>query len=312
MLAKIDAGSIGAADTKMANYYDILGVSKSAEEKDIRKSFRRLARKYHPDLNPGDKVAEGKFKEVSEAFEVLSDPEDRKSYDRYGDKWKYADQIDTRSRDGVRSPFRWTTRGGRAADPFGPSSFSGFEDVMGDFGDLLGRGRGASAAMRLETSLEVDLEEAFSGAKRHVTISSRGNDRKIEVSIPPGVDTGSTVRITPGEGQELLLNITVAPHRRFTRKGDDLYAEVDVPLEDAILGGEVEVGTLKGRVSVKVPAESRNGQTIRLAGQGMPKLRRPADAGDLYIVVRPTMPKDLSDEERELVEELKELRSKKG
>ena len=294
----------------MENYYKTLGVSKGASDKEVRQAFRKLARKHHPDLNPGDKKGEETFKRVSEAYEVLSDPENRKKYDRYGDKWKHADQIESRFGDGAGSPFRSSRRGGRPGDPFGSGSAYDLDDLLG-VGDLFGRGRRATTATRVEASVDVDLEEAYSGAKRKVTITSRGKDRRIEVTIPPGVDTGSVVRITPGEGQELLLNITVNPHRRFTRTGNDLQTEVEVPLEDAILGGEVDVPTMRGRVRVKVPAESRNGQRIRLKGRGMPGLGKPSDAGDLYIVVRPTMPKDLSDEERELVLQLKDLRAKK-
>jgi DnaJ-class molecular chaperone len=293
----------------MAEYYKTLGVSKNASEKEIRQAFRRLARKYHPDLSPGDGEAEEMFKRINEAYEVLSNPSTRKKYDRYGDKWKYADQIEAQYRTGPGAPFGWAD-GGRGRGPRPQSDpLAGFEDLLGGFGDLFGRRGRTAAATRAEASVEVSLEEAFAGTKRKVTISSRGNDRRIEVSIPPGVDTGSVVRITPGGGQELLLNITVAPHRRYTRKGDDLTTEVEVALEDTILGGEVDVQTLKGRVRVKIPPESQNGQRIRLAGQGMPKLGSKGVRGDLYIVVRPKMPKNLTSDERELIRVFKALRS---
>ena len=294
----------------IADYYKILGVSKNASEKEIRQAFRKLARKYHPDLSPGDKDAEEKFKRINQAYEVLSNPGNRKNYDRYGDKWKYADQIEAQYGNGPGAPFRWTSRGGRRAPRSQSDQFGGVEDLLSGFGDVFGRRGRADVATRVEASVDVGLEEAFAGAKRQVTISSGGKERRIEVSIPAGVDTGSVVRIKPGEGQELLLNITVSPHKRFTRVGDDLTTEVEVGLEDAILGGEVVVQTLTGKVSVKVPSESQNGQKIRLAGQGMPRLGTKGVRGDLYIVVRPKMPKDLTDDERELVRKFKAFRSR--
>ena len=285
----------------MDSYYNTIGVPKNAGDKEIRKAFRKLARKYHPDLNPGDKEAEDKFKRINEAYEILSDSESRKKYDRYGENWKHADRIEAQYGSSPGAPFDRTYRGG-FEDLFESNTFTGF-------GDLFGRRGRASTATRIEGSVEVDLEEAYSGAKRQVTITSAGKDRRIEVSIPPGVDTGSVVRISPGKGQELLLNITVTPHKRFTRRGDDLITEVEVPLEDAILGGEVDVQTLKGRVRLKVPSESQNGQRVRLAEQGMPKLGSAATKGNLFVAIRPIMPKNLTDEQRDLVRKLRELRS---
>ncbi len=296
----------------MDNYYDILGVRRDADEKDIRRAFRRLARQYHPDLNPGDKEAEGKFKRINEAYEVVSDAESRKKYDKYGDRWKHADEFQARYGRESGAPFPWTYRSGDQGGFSGSDPFAGLEHLLGGFGERAGRRhRTRPRPAGAEASVDVSLEEAFSGAKRNVTITSAGKERRIEVSIPPGVDTGSVVRVTPGEGRELLLNITVAAHERFSRKGDDLFAEVDVPLEDAILGGEADVQTLNSRIRVKVPPESQNGQKIRLAGQGMPKLRSQGNRGDLYITIRPRMPKNLTGEELELVRRFKALRSRK-
>jgi len=283
----------------MPNYYQILGVSKNADRKQIRSAFRKLARQYHPDLNPGNDNAEVKFKEINEAYEVLSDDDNRTKYDKYGDNWKHADQIESRFGTGG-SVFGRTYRAG-AHSSSGP--FSGFEDLLG------GGRRRAARVGKLETAVEIELQEAYSGAERYVTISTDGNNRRIAVSIPPGVDSGSVVRITPGDGQELLLNVTVKPHERITRKGTSLSTEVDVPLEDVILGGEVDVQTMDKKVRVKIPPESQNGQRIRLKGQGMPKLGSKDSRGDLYVVVRPKMPKDITDEQRELIERFKSIRS---
>ena len=281
------------SEQSMADYYGELGIGRDADEKDVRSAFRRLARQYHPDLNPGDEKAEERFKRVNEAYEVLSDDEKRKAYDKYGDNWQRADEIESQFGGGT---YRTTTS-------------AGFEDLLGGFrfGNYEGFGAGRPSMAKMETDVEVTLEEAFSGSQRIVTISRGGQDRRIEVTIPRGVATGSAVRVRPGQGQELLLNVTVTPHRSFTRRGSDLYVDVDVPFEDAILGGSVDVTTLERPVELTVPPESRNGQKIRLAGKGMPVLGSADKRGDLYVVLRPVMPSGLTDEQKELVRSLREL-----
>ena len=282
----------------MADYYAELGIGRGAGEKEVRSAFRRLARQYHPDLNPGDEKAEERFKRVNEAYEVLSDDEKRKAYDKYGDNWQRADEIESRFGGGT---YRTT----------GSAGFGGVEDLLGDFrfGNFEGFGAGRPPMAKMETEVEVTLEEAFAGSQRVVTISRGGQDRRIEVTIPRGVATGSAVRVRPGQGQELLLNVTVTPHPRFARRGADLYVDVDVPFEDAILGGSVDVSTMERPVELKVPPESRNGQKIRLAGKGMPVLGSPDKRGNLYVVLRPVMPSGLNDEQKELVRRLSELGS---
>ena len=279
------------------SHYDTLGVSRDADEKVVRRAFRRMARKYHPDLNPGDEDAERRFKEINEAYEVLSDPEKRGKYDRFGDNWKHADQMGAGF--GSGGPFEWTVTHSGGESPFGNA-----DDLLNQF--FGGRRRRAPA--HVETTVEISLEEAFHGAKRLVTYTAHGRSRRLEVSIPPGVDNGSTVRISPDPGQQILINIVLTRHPRLERKGNDLYLELPIPVEDAILGAEIDVPTLTGRVRLTVPAESQNGQRVRLAGQGMPNRRSPSTRGDLYVVLRPTMPKDLTEEERKLVQRLRELR----
>ena len=285
------------------DYYSELGVPRDADEKQIKQAYRRLARRHHPDLNPDDKGAEDRFKQVNEAYEVLSDPDSRKKYDRYGESWRDVDRMGNAA-GGYESPFTWAGRTRRGAGGFG-GPFADLGDLLGDspFGP-----RGRSAPARLETSVTVSLEEAMAGTTRTVTITTRDGERRLEVTIPPGVKAGSVVRVNPGQGHEVHLNIEVTPHVRFSRDGDNLHTEVEVPLEDAVLGGEVKVRTLRRRLSLKIPPESQNGQKIRLKGQGMPRLGSPESVGDLLVTVRPTMPRNLSDEEQELFRRLKELR----
>lgn len=288
------------------NYYDVLGVKKNADEKEIRKVFRSLARKYHPDLNPGDKKAEAKFKEINEANEVLSDAENRKKYDKYGDDWKRADEIESHfgSR-GRGTPYTWQTGGGRVDSDL----FGGFDDLLGSFGRRQRSQRQTpTTPQRLDLDIDVSLEEAYLGTKRTVTITQGGQDRRIEVDIPQGVDTSSVVKIKLAADQDLRLKIIVEQHPRLERTGDNLYLDVPVPLDEAALGTEVEVTTMTGKVHLKVPAGSQNGQRIRLKGKGMPQLGSPDNKGDLFVVVRPQMPKQIDNGTRVLFEKLRELR----
>jgi len=295
------------------DYYKVLGVKRDASEKEIKQAFRRLARQHHPDVNAGDKSAEAKFKEISEAYEVLSDKDKRQKYNKYGDQWQYADQFEQAQQ---QSPFRGYTRGGNGV------RFSFGDDLNDIFGDLFGGGgatysRRATARPRrgrdIDYPLEVTLEEAYNGAAR--TISFNGSKR-IEVKIPPGVKTGSRVRVagkgepgfSGGSSGDLYLVVTVKPHPRFERKGDDLYVEAPVPLTVAVLGGEVQVDTLKGKVMLRIPPETQNGNTFRLAGQGMPRLGK-STRGDMLAKVKVVLPHKLSAQEKELFQRLKELRS---
>jgi molecular chaperone DnaJ len=333
-----------------ADFYQVLGVGRGASEKEIRSAYRKLARKYHPDVNPGDKAAEEKFKDINAAYEVLKDADKRKKYDKYGDKWEYADQIEEqRQRAGGAYDFFRGRSGGTAGGPTGGPDIDFDTSDLGDlFGGLFrGRNRGtATRAVRgedLEYAADVTLEEAFSGATRMIqlqvpetcgtcggtgkvtgaichTCSGLGSlikTQRLEIKIPAGVDTGSRVRIA-GKGHpgmnggapgDMMINVTVRPHERFERRGDDLYVEVPAPLVDAVLGGEIEVPTPKGtKLHLKVPEGTQNGRQFRLAGQGMPHLGS-GTRGDLYAKVKAVLPTALSPRERELFEELKRLRS---
>ena len=293
----------------MADYYDTLGIQRDADENEVRRAFRRLARKYHPDLNKDDKDAEAKFKEVNEAYEVLSNADSRKKYDAYGDQWRDADRIEEQrraSRTASGSPFDFTSRGYYDNSDL----FSGFEDIFGAGGGYRDfETRRAPSTVRTETSVTVSLEEAYSGTTINANLTTGSRARRFEVEIPPGVDNGSAVRVTPESGTELLFRVSVTPHPRFKRLGEDIYTDVRVAFEEAMLGGEAEVMTLDGRrIAVTIPENSQNGQNIRLRGLGMPALGSPEEKGDLYATVRPVMPKSLTEEQRELIRRFRELR----
>ena len=288
----------------MANYYDILEVPKTADEKAIRGAFRRLARKHHPDLNQGDKDSEARFKEINEAYEVLSDADSRKKYDAYGDQWKDADRIEEQRRS-TRSPFDFTAHGYYDNSDL----FSGLEDILGG-GHRNFESRRPPRNVRTETSVTVSLEEAYSGTTISANLTTGGRARRFEVEIPPGVDNGSVVRVMPESGTELLFKVSVTPHPKFRRLGEDIYTDVSVAFEEAILGGEAEVRTPDGRrIVVTIPENSQNGQNIRLRGLGMPTLGSAEKKGDLYATVRPVMPRSVNEEQRELIAKFRELRS---
>ncbi len=326
------------------DYFEVLGVKRTASDKEIKQAFRRLARQSHPDVNPGDKAAETRFKEINEAHEVLSDPEKRKKYEQFGDQWEHGDQF-ARAQQGARPGTQWRPEQGfgsarreRGGAPFGDI----FEELFHDRG---AGGRGfrqvPQRGQDLEQPVEVTLEEAFNGAARLIQLQ-RGEacslcqgtglsqnrpcppcggagsvlkPHRIEAKIPPGVRDGSRIRLE-GEGSQgvaggkpgdLYMVIVVRSHPQFERKGNDLITEVEVPLTEAALGGEVEVPTLKGKLALKVPPETQNGKIFRLAGQGMPHLGG-SGRGDLLVKMRVVLPTSLSEAERDLFRQLKDLR----
>jgi curved DNA-binding protein len=315
------------------DYYQTLGVPRTATPAEIKKAFRKLAREHHPDKKPGDKAAEERFKDANEANEVLSDPEKRAKYDRFGKDWEAYERA---AKAGGQAG-RGSGAGQAAGDPFGPggpfAGYAGFGTAggagggnvryefrtsgaggpggSGDFSDffemLFGNGAGSVAGRRpagrmdetravlaaVEATAEISLEEAFHGAARIVDVGGR----RLEVTIPRGVDTGSRVRLTGKgpDGRDLIVVIRLAPHPVFTRRGADLEREVPVTLREALLGGEVPVRTLKGRVLLTLPAGTQNGRSFRLTGQGMPRLKG-GDTGDLYVKVRVILPAHLSED----------------
>jgi len=312
------------------DYYEVLGVPRSASEKDLKSAYRKLARKHHPDVNPGDKQAESLFKEIGEAYAVLSDPDKRKKYDRWGHDWEKIDQAQAAGANvgGSRGPagttYTWSTSDGGAASGF---DFEG-EDMGSLFEQLFGRSAAGTGRTRVRTSprkgqdleqpVEITLEEAFAGTTRTFQIQDLQTDtiKGVEVKIPAGAYDGLRVKVS-GKGQpgaaggpagDLYLVISVRPNAMFEREGDDLRVRVPTPLYTAVLGGEVRVPTLKGtHLALKVPAGTQNGQRIRLAGQGMPRVNQ-TTRGDLYAEIVAQLPRNLSERERELFDQLAQLR----
>jgi len=290
----------------MSTYYDVLGISKISSPKEVRQAYRKLARQYHPDVNPGIKDAEQKFKTITTAYEVLSNPDSRKKYDQYGDSWKYAERIPPNNsqvfQDFSRaSSWQWIASG----------SHSGSSFDLGDFPDqFFSRSRNNRSRSSTTVPITMTLEEAYKGTNRVIDIpadAENSSTRKLEVKIPPGVDTGSKVRISkvPGPLSNVRLKITIRPHPYMRRKGADLYTDISVPLADAVLGSEVTVPTIDGQVALILKPETQNLQLIRLTGKGMPHLNNPSLNGDLFARIEVVLPKNLNEREREMFKELK-------
>ncbi len=323
------------------DYYAALGVSKTASEKEIKGAYRKLARKYHPDVNSGDKAAEEKFKEVTEAYEVLSDDDKRKKYDQYGDQWRAFSQ-NGGGPSGFPGGFPGGNSGGYRMEYGGDAGdFGNLNDLFATlFGgqEMGGGSRFGGGGFRqpprkgqdIETAFQITLEEAFHGGTRSISLqvpkarydlSNHREDfdtRRVEVKIPQGVAEGQKIRLSgqggagPAGPGDLYLIVQIAPHSQFERKGDDLYVDVPVSYLDAALGGEAKVPTLKGtRLTMNLPAGTQSGQAFRLGGQGMPRLKG-GGSGDLYARAKITVPKTLSAKEKELLAELRTLSGKEG
>lgn len=305
---------------KFKDYYEILGVSKGAGEDDIKSAFRKLARKYHPDVAADKKTAEEKFKELNEAYEVLGDPEKRKKYDSYGQNWEQAGR-------GFQPPpgGGGGYAGGGAADyEFGGTGFSDFFEQM--FGARRGTARAGGfggfdfeespqRGQDIETDILVTLEEAFTGSTRQISFrrSSSPKAETYTVRIPKGVRAGQRIRLAGiggagalgGAAGDMYLRVKIEQHPDLELRGADLYHEVEIPVYQAVLGGELAVSTLEGKAKLKIPAGTQPGKKFRLAGKGMPD--KNGGRGDFYVVIQPLLPKELSDAEKTLWEQLRKL-----
>ncbi len=310
------------------DYYAVLGVPPDADDQTIKKAYRKLARQYHPDVNPGDKKAEERFKEINEAYEALSDPERRRKYDHLREQYQRWQQ---RGGSGEFDWGPWQTAPGQTVYTYTTVSPEDLEDLFGSespfsdfFGTIFGQPRAATPprgpqrGRDVELPVEISLEEAFHGATR----SLQAGTRRIEAKIPVGARTGTRVRLA-GQGHpgiaggppgDLYLLITVLPHPQFERDGDDLTTTVPVDCFTAIAGGEARVPTLDGSVLLKIPPRTQADQVFRLRGKGMPRLERPTERGDLFARVKLVLPEALSDADVETIRSLARERSvrKKG
>ncbi len=303
------------------DYYGTIGVAKTATAKEIKQAYRKLARKFHPDVNPDDQSAESRFKEITEAYEVLGDADKRRKYDELGANWRqYENQPRSASPGG--GGFRTMTEE-EMRDAFGGADpFSDFFNVFFGGGGSASAGPAGQRSPRpragrdVEQLLRLSLEEAFTGTPRRLSITRRGQSSTVDVRIPAGVREGSRVRVVgegePGSGGaqagSLFLRIRIAPHATFERRDQDLHVRVPVDITTAVLGGEAEVPTLTGRpVRLKIPEATQGGQVLRLKGRGMPAVGQPDTPGDLYATVEIAVPTRLTAEEREHYEALRRL-----
>ena len=304
------------------DYYKILGVDKNATTDQIKKAYRKLARQYHPDVNPGDAAAEQKFKEANEANEVLSDPEKRQKYDQLGADYARYQQAGAGRGGQPGGGFDWSQYaqgggfGAGGGNPFGGSA--GGEDFSDFFSSLFGGAGGGGRSSRpgagsdYQAELELTLEEAYHGGPRTITV----NGKNLRITIQPGAADGQTIRLRDqggpgrngGPAGSLFITFRVQPDARYVRSGDDLTQDVAVPLYRALLGGEQMVDTLGGPVKIKIKPETANGSRLRLRGKGFPVYREKDKFGDLYLRLNVQLPTDLTDPEKDLLRQLAQLR----
>ncbi|MBW3129738.1 DnaJ C-terminal domain-containing protein [Hymenobacter profundi] len=302
------------------DYYKALGVEKNATADQIKKAYRKLARQYHPDVNPNDPEAERKFKEVNEANEVLSDPEKRSKYDQLGADWQRYQQAGAGGAQGAGGGFDWSQYaqgggfGGGGEDPFGGADFSDFfGNIFGGMGGGRAGGTRARAGQDYQAELVLTLEEAYQGGPRTITV----NGKNLRLTVKPGVENGQTIRLrnqggaglNGGPAGSLYLTFRIEPDPRYTRTGNDLTQEVPVSVYKAILGGEQVVDTLSGSVKIKIKPETQNDTRLRLRGKGFPVYDQPGQFGDLYLRLTLSLPQQLTEQEKDLFRQLAALRN---
>lgn len=296
------------------DYYKILGVDKKASEADIKKAYRKLARKHHPDLNPNDKAAEQRFKDINEANEVLSHAENRKKYDKYGKDWKHSEAFEESQRQQQsQRQYQQQDFGGFGGDQFSGSEYSDFFESM--FGGGASRGRGRTSAFRgqdFNAELNLNLKDVYETHKRVLTV----NGKNIRLTIPAGVENGQIIKIK-GQGSDgvnggpkgdLIIHFNITNNTKFKLDKQDLYTTVDLDLYKAMLGGDITVDTFDGKVKLTVKPETQNGTKVKLKGKGFPVYKKDGHFGDLYITYQINMPTNLSAKEKELFTELSKLR----
>lgn len=293
------------------DYYKVLGLEKKASESEIKKAYRKMARKFHPDLNPNDKEAEKKFKEINEANEVLSNPDNRKKYDKYGKDWKHADEIEKAKQQQASYEQSQRSSGGFGG-AFTDDDYSDF------FGSMFGGGRGRSAGVKFKgqdynAELHLNLRDIYHTGKRTLTV----NGKNIRLTIPAGVKNDQVIRIK-GQGGEgisggprgdLLIRFVITNNTGFILDGNNLYKTIDLDLYTAMLGGEITAETFTGKVKLKVKPETQNGTKVKLKGKGFPVYKKEGQYGDLFLTYQIKLPTKLTDREKELFSELNKIRS---
>lgn len=296
------------------DYYKILEIQKSSTEADIKTAYRKLARKYHPDLNPNDENAKKKFQQINEANEVLSDPEKRKKYDKYGKDWKHADEFEKANQQQSQSR---ASSGGQQSYGSSGGDFSG--DFSEFFESMYGSGAGGRTKQTkfrgqdLNAELHLNLMDVYKTQQQTLTV----NGKNIRLTIPAGVENGQVIKIsghgTPGANGgpsgDLYITFTIANHPKFKREGSNLYTNVDLDLYTALLGGDLQVDTLDGKVKLKVAAETQSNTKVKLKGKGFPVYKKEGEFGDLYITYNVKLPTNLTEKEKELFTELSKLRA---
>lgn len=296
---------------EFVDYYKVLGLKKSATEKEVKKAYRKLARKYHPDVNPSNKEAEKKFKEINEANEVLSNPENRKKYDKYGKDWKHAEEFEKAK--AQQQQYAYQSQG--AGGGFGGYSSEDYSDFFESmFG---GRSRGGSQVkyrgQDLNAEMSLNLTDVLKAHKQTITV----NGKNIRFTIPAGIEDGQTIKIkghggpgmNGGPKGDLYITFKVKNNTNFRRDKDNLHLNVDLDLYTAILGGDLTINTLTGKVKLKVKPETQNGTKVKLKGKGMPKYKKSGQFGDLYVTYQIKIPTHLTEKEKELFEELQKMRA---
>lgn len=310
------------------DYYKILGVSKQASDADIKKQFRKLAKKYHPDKNADDPTAEKMFKDVNEAYEVLSDKDKRAKYDQFGQNYKQyqqgggnADDFWRQYAGGAGGGGTYTRYEGDFGDIFGNGGgFSDFfQNLFGGGGGFGGQARGRQHVQKgqdYSARYDISLQDAYKGLDSIVTV----NNQKLRINIKPGIKDGQKLRLkgkgSPGmyggPAGDLYLEVRVNPNKTFERKGDDLYRDVEIEPDVAVLGGQIQVPTLSGTISMKIPAGINNGKVLRLKGKGMPVYNSATSKGDLYLTLRIKVPEQPTDAEKALYQQLKAIREQRA
>lgn len=294
------------------DYYKVLGLARNATADQIKNAYRKLARKLHPDLNPNDNEAKKKFQEINEANEVLSDPDDRKKYDEFGDQWKHADQLREAKKQRAEHWQGGATAGGSGfvgSDPF--VGAEGFEDM---FGNMFGGGR-RQVKFRgpdYQAELRSDLLGAYKTHKQTLTV----NGKQIRITVPAGIENGQTIKISGhggagangGPNGDLFITFHIDPHQKFQRIGKDLYTTENIDLTTAMLGGTLTLNTLEGAVKLNVAPETQNNTRVKLKGKGFPIYKQEGHFGDLYVTYNVELPKNLSTREKELFQQLADLR----